>query len=60
MEKINNMKKINNTVTVKVNADTSDLKEKLAEIEQEVDRIAEKISRMKISLTEIIQTADRA
>lgn len=54
------MKKINNTVTVKVNADTSDLKEKLAEIEQEVDRIAEKISRMKISLTEIIQTADRA
>ena len=52
------MKKTNNTVTVKVNADTSDLKEKLAEIEKEVDRIVEKISRLKISLKEIIQTAD--
>ena len=45
-------------VVIKMNADISAVKEKLSEIEQAVDRITEKISRLKISLSEITQTAD--
>ena len=34
------------------------LKEVLAELEQTVDRIAEKVSRLKDTLAEVVQTAD--
>ena len=34
------------------------LKEVLAELEQTVDRIAEKVSRLKDTLVEVVQTAD--
>lgn len=52
------MKMNEKNVVIKMNADISDVKEKLSEIEQTVERITEKISRLKISLSEIIQTAD--
>ena len=47
-----------NEMTVEINADTSTIKEQLAEIEQTVDRIAEKVSRLKDSLADVAQTAD--
>ena len=34
------------------------LKELLAELGQTVDRIAEKVSRLKVTLAEVVQTAD--
>ena len=44
-------------MAIEIGADISYAKESLAELEQLVDRITEKVNRLKISLSEVTQTA---